>query len=133
MCERERRGQRHGVGRCCRSAGRVRGFVQPWMLLLLLEKPGHGYELMDRLARAGEMPDPDPGLLYRTLRLMEDEGFVTSAWDTEGNGPARRLYEVTGEGVEFLHAWAATIRQTRDSLEQFLTGYKARFPDKAQG
>jgi PadR family transcriptional regulator, regulatory protein PadR len=128
----EVRGWRHGAGRCCRAAGRVRGFVQPWLLLLLLEKPSHGYELMDRLARAGEMPDPDPGLLYRTLRLMEEEGLVTSAWNTEGSGPARRLYQVTDEGVEFLHAWAATIRQTRDSLNEFLTGYGARFPDQAR-
>jgi PadR family transcriptional regulator, regulatory protein PadR len=132
MCEGDGRRGRYGSGRCCRSAGQVRGFVQPWLLLLLLDKPSHGYELMDRLAGVGEMPDPDPGMLYRTLRLMEEEGMVASTWDTEGNGPARRLYQVTGEGIDFLHAWAATIRQTRDSLEQFLAGYGARFPDRAE-
>jgi len=28
------------------SGSRVRGFIQPWLLLLLLQKPSHGYELM---------------------------------------------------------------------------------------
>jgi poly-beta-hydroxybutyrate-responsive repressor len=105
----------------------VRGFVQPWLLLLLLQKPAHGYELMDRLAQGEETPDTDPGFLYRTLRQLEEDGLVRSSWDTEGRGPARRLYEVTPEGVEYLHAWAVNIRQTRQRLDRFLTEYERHF------
>lgn len=113
---------------CCRSAGRVHGFVQPWLLLLLLQKPCHGYELMERLEQDEEVPCADPGLLYRTLRQMEDEGLVNSTWETEGRGPARRLYEVTPAGVDHLHAWAVRIRRTRKRLDRFLREYEARFP-----
>ena len=107
--------------------GRVRGFVQPWLLLLLLEKPTHGYDLMERLAGEDGMPDADAGLLYRTLRQFERQGLVESTWDTDVPGPARRRYQVTGEGVEYLHAWALNIRRIRERLDRFLSAYDERF------
>jgi poly-beta-hydroxybutyrate-responsive repressor len=110
----------------------VRGFIQPWLLLLLLQKPSHGYELMERLAHDEETPDTDPGMLYRTLRQIEEDGLVKSSWDTEGKGPARRLYEVTPEGVEYLHTWAINIRRTRNRLDRFLTVYETHFQEGRQ-
>jgi len=95
-------------------------------LLLLADRPAHGYELMERLGQ-GNDPGADPGLLYRTLRQFEAEGLVRSSWDTEGHGAARRVYEITVEGIEYLHAWAVNIRRTRDRLERFLAEYESRF------
>ncbi|MGI6206675.1 MAG: PadR family transcriptional regulator [Anaerolineae bacterium] len=123
---------RHGHGRRgrLRPEGRVRRFLQPWLLLLLVEKPSHGYELMERLAQDPNAPEGDPGVLYPLLRRMEAEGLVRSAWDTESKGPARRLYEVTPEGVEYLHAWAVSIRTTRDRLDAFLNAYASHFEEE---
>jgi len=104
----------------------VRSFIQPRLLLLLAEKPAHGYELMERLGQE-EDPGADPGLLCRTLRHFEEEGLVRSSWDTEGRGAARRVYEVTDEGIDYLHAWAVNIRRTRERLERFLSDYAAHF------
>ncbi|NLG28927.1 MAG: hypothetical protein GX557_13520, partial [Chloroflexi bacterium] len=87
----------------------------------------HGYELLERLTAEAGMPGVDPGLLYRTLRQMESDGLLRSEWDTAGQGPARRLYEVTSEGVDFLHAWAGRVRLIRARLERFLEQYEARF------
>jgi len=100
------------------------------LLLLLLQKPSYGYELMERLSQDKEMPGADPGLLYRTLRQLEREGMVRSSWDTEGKGPARRLYEVTPEGIEYLHTWTINIRSTRNRLDRFLTEYESYFQSK---
>lgn len=110
---------------CC--GGRVRGFLQPRLLLLLAQQPDYGYALLERLSREEEMPAVDPGLLYRTLRQMEREDLVRSTWDTEGQGPARRRYEVTPEGLERLHAWAVRIAQTRQRLDHFLERYHTYF------
>ena len=79
---------------------------------------------MERLARDADAPTADPGLVYRTLRQLEDDGLVRSSWDTEGHGPARRLYQVTPEGMEFLNTWAVNIRQTRQQLDRFLSEYE---------
>jgi len=109
----------------------VLGFVQPWLLLLLSRKSAHGYELMDRLGREENTP-ADPALLYRTMRQFEEEGLVRSTWDTEGAGPARRIYEITAEGLDYLHAWSVNIQRLRDRLDGFLAEYRQQFPLEGQ-
>jgi len=130
MCSCHDKGQGGSLGPCCQPGGRVRGFIKPWLLLLLLQKPSYGYELMERLSQDNEMPDADPGFLYRTMRQLEKEELVRSSWDTEGKGPARRLYEVTPEGIEFLHTWTINIRSTRNRLDRFLAEYESHFKSK---
>jgi PadR family transcriptional regulator PadR len=114
---------------CCspEPGSRIRGFIQPWILLLLSERPSHGYELLERLHAGLSETPTDTALLYRTLRQMEAEGLVSSAWETGGAGPARRLYEMTGEGVGCLHAWASNLRRTRERLDEFIAVYEERF------
>lgn len=109
----------------CRG-GQIQGFVRPRLLLQLSKKPAHGYELLEVLENEG-VPTPDPSTLYRTLRQFEEDGLVESTWDTSGGGPARRVYELTDQGVDFLHAWAVNIRRTRERLGKFLAEYEARF------
>ena len=117
----------HDEGPCGRHhGGRVRSFIQPSLLLLLAQKAAHGYELMERLAQ-DEDAGADPGLLYRTLRQFEEDGLVRSSWDTEGRGPARRVYEITEDGLDYLHAWAVDVRRTQARLERFLADYEGHF------
>jgi PadR family transcriptional regulator, regulatory protein PadR len=129
MCHSHEHG--HPGGGCCgSSSGKITGFMQPWLLLLLSEKPAHGYQLSDKLNQKKDTAGIDPGFLYKTLRQFEEDGLVKSAWDTEGSGPARRVYQITKDGVEYLHRWAEHIRETRDRLGRFLESYSAHFnPD----
>ena len=63
---------------------RVERFVEPSLLLLLRERPMHGYELIERLpVVAGPEARVDVGNLYRVLRALEDEGIVRSEWSAE--------------------------------------------------
>lgn len=114
---------------CCspEPGSRIRGFIQPWILLLLSEKPSHGYELLERLHEGSPETPADTALLYRTLRQMEADALVRSSWETGGGGPARRLYEMTSEGVACLHGWAANLRRTRDRLDEFMAVYRKCF------
>jgi PadR family transcriptional regulator PadR len=116
----------HGHGRGCRCSRQVRGFIQPSLLLQLAKKAAHGYELMDSLRSAQGMENlADPGMLYRTLRQFEEDELVISTWDTEGRGPARRVYQITDAGREYLEWWATDIRKTRAQLDQFLAEYES--------
>lgn len=109
-----------GLGR------RTKRFVQPSLLLLLRERAGHGYELMERLQKAG-LADGllNPSVVYRGLREMEEWGWVTSRWDTEGSGPSRRVYRLTGKGEKVLHDWTGEVDELRSTLNRFLELYKA--------
>ena len=129
MCE----GGRRSAEGCRCQGGRMRGFVQPRLLLQLVKKPAHGYELMEVLGAGADGSAPDPGTLYRTLRSLEEDGLVRSAWETGDAGPARRVYELTDQGIEYLHAWAASIRGTRAQLDRFLADYEQHFPIHSGG
>jgi PadR family transcriptional regulator PadR len=114
-------------GECQCKVERVPNFTLPRLLLELAKKTSHGYELIERLSREGNVA-PDPGNFYRMLRSLEEDGLVCSTWETQGSGPARRVYELSDLGMEFLQAWAATIHQTHQSLSRFLADYETLFP-----
>lgn len=122
----------HDHRHCHCRGGHIQGFVRPRLLLHLSRERAHGYQLLEVL-ESENLPTPDPSTLYRTLRQFEEEGLVRSTWDTEGGGPARRVYELTDEGEEYLHAWAVSIRQTRRRLTEFLEAYEVRFGMNDEG
>ncbi len=122
MCSDDHSGHKE----CHCKIERIPNFTQPRLLLELAKRPAHGYELIERLEQEGVV-NPDPGNFYRMLRSLEEEGLVCSNWDTQNTGPARRVYELTDQGQEFLHTWAVIIRQTYKSLNQFLTDYEILF------
>jgi PadR family transcriptional regulator, regulatory protein PadR len=99
-----------------------KNFLRPAILLLLRENPAHGYDLLERLQALG-FRRSDPGGLYRTLRALEDQGFVRSSWESSGSGPDRRIYEITRAGGEELHALASALSAGRDTLDAFLSRY----------
>src|ERR1700749_1683001 len=69
------------------------------VLALIAEAPRHGYELIKELEdRTGGAYRPSPGVIYPTLALLEDEGFIRPAVGEAG----RKLYEATDAGREAL-------------------------------
>ena len=76
------------------------------VLALIAEQPRHGYELIKELEdRTGGAYRPSPGVIYPTLSLLEDEGFIRPAAGDAG----RKLYEATDEGREALAANQAGV------------------------
>jgi poly-beta-hydroxybutyrate-responsive repressor len=102
---------------------RVERFVEPSLLLLLRERPLHGYELIDRLPELAGEGRIDVGNLYRLLRALEAEGLVTSEWSAELPGPAKRTYELTPEGRRLLDRWAEALREAQQDVQNFLDRY----------
>lgn len=109
--------------------GHMRGFIQPNLLLLLLKKPAHGYELMEILSKK-DIAGIDPGNLYRTLRSLEKNNYVRSSWEIGDTGPSRRIYEITEQGVEYLNGWVERIRRTRSRLANFLEDFEKVLKEK---
>jgi poly-beta-hydroxybutyrate-responsive repressor len=105
-------------------SARVERFVEPSLLLLLRERPLHGYELLDRLPELGVEGRVDIGNLYRLLRALEEEGLVSSEWSDELPGPAKRTYELTAEGRRVLDTWAEALQRARGTIATFLDRYE---------
>ena len=102
---------------------RVERFVEPSLLLLLRERPLHGYELIERLPEVAGEGRIDVGNLYRLLRSLEAEGLVSSEWSAELPGPAKRTYELSDEGRLLLDRWAEALRQAQNDVQGFLDRY----------
>ncbi len=103
---------------------RVERFVEPSILLLLRERPLHGYELIERLPELAGEGRIDVGNLYRLLRALEAEDLVSSEWSAELPGPAKRTYELTPEGRRLLDRWAEALREAQSDVQSFLDRYE---------
>lgn len=97
-------------------------FLQPCLLLLIAECPGHGYDLLDRLAAFGFARDP--GGLYRTLRSLEREELVRSEWQLSLAGPGRRRYELTPVGHARLRSAAVALEEMSQLVDLYLERYR---------
>ena len=103
-------GPGHGRHRGHRGGGLGRFFEQGDLRLVILrlieEKPRHGYEIIKAIEeRTAGAYIPSPGVIYPTLTLLEDQGYVrvTAAEGT------KRLHEITDEGRAFLDTERAAV------------------------
>ena len=72
-----------------------RGEVRSAVLLLLVEQPRHGYEIMQELEQRSEGGwQPSPGSIYPTLQQLADEGLVESR--PEGG---KNIFTITDTGT----------------------------------
>lgn len=91
------------------------------ILLLLTERPKHGYALLDELSqRTGGELELGPSSLYYTLGRLEDAGLIREVDVTDSDEPhdaQRRYYALTAAGREQLADFVVTmeeaIRQAR--------------------
>lgn len=91
------------------------------ILLLLTERPKHGYALLDELSqRTGGELELGPSSLYYTLGRLEDAGLIREVDVSDSDEPhdaQRRYYALTAAGREQLADFVVTmeeaIRQAR--------------------
>ena len=98
---------RHGEGRHGRR-GRFfeQGDLRYVLLQLLADKPSHGYELIKEIEdRLGGSYSPSPGIIYPTLTLLEELGYIRAV-QSEG---ARKAFEITDEGRAALNDNKRTV------------------------
>jgi len=99
-------------------------FLEVCLLLLLYDEIGYGYGLVEQLASFGFSEDDlNVSTLYRTLRKMEKEGLVTSSWEEGGQGPKRRVYEITVNGKNELDQWIRILKVRKSRIESLIIKY----------
>jgi poly-beta-hydroxybutyrate-responsive repressor len=97
--------------------------MEPFVMVLLAGGAAHGYAIVGELAQLGITNGAvDVGQVYRTLRDLEEAGYVRSSWMT-GTGPARRDYELTDAGHAALDEWAAVMKERARLLAEFQARY----------
>jgi poly-beta-hydroxybutyrate-responsive repressor len=104
--------------------GKKDRFMQPSILMGLYTKPSYGYELIQNIQRFGFIEgSAPPGMIYRHLRQMEEDGLVSSEWETRDVGPAKRIYQLTEEGKQMLGLWIEYIENQVGNLNELIRQY----------
>jgi DNA-binding PadR family transcriptional regulator len=117
-----------------------RGAVRDALLVVLAERPMHGYELITELeARSSGRWRPSPGSIYPALTRLEEQGLLTAeeldekkvfsltargreareALDVDGTVPTPARWRETGEGDGALRALPAEIAGQARQLRRF--------------
>jgi len=102
-------GGRGGLGRFF-----AHGDLRLVILNLIAEKPRHGYEIIKAIEdQVGGAYSPSPGVVYPTLTMLEELGYVVVTAAEAG----KKLHEITDQGRAFLDA----NRQTLDAITARMT------------
>jgi PadR family transcriptional regulator PadR len=135
----KRKEEKMGKGKACKSGpgkdvpaaadkrAMPRRFLLPSIMLLLAEKPSHGYALLEKLVELGvaEKRLPLP-IVYRELLQLEGKRLAAFSFaKPEGRGPARKVYHLTEKGRKELSSWAASMQDVRDFIDEFQIRFMA--------
>ena len=119
---------RHGRGEGRRGRGKGlrrlfdHGDLHIMVLSLVAKKPSYGYEIIKDIQEASNgLYVPSPGVIYPTLTLLEEQGFLESQI-VERN---RKSFTITVEGAEHL-------AQNKE-IEAMITRKLAKARDMQQG
>ena len=123
-----RHGHRHGgFGRGFGGGGRFfdHGELRHVVLALLAEQPRHGYDIIRAIdQRTGGAYVPSPGVIYPTLQLLEDVGYIAPATGEV----ARNSYQITPQGRAFLDENSALIGDIMSRMQRLGRSQAAAFP-----
>jgi len=107
---------------CTCAMGHLYRFIEPVLLLMIRERGRtYGYNLSNELTKyAFTDAEIERAALYRTLKILETNGFVVSEWDVAGSGPARKQYSLTKQGERHLRQWAQVLNKVGKSMAHFV-------------
>ncbi|GIJ33608.1 PadR family transcriptional regulator [Micromonospora sediminimaris] len=87
--------------------------------LVALRRPDYGYALLQRLTGHGFPVDANT--LYPLLRRLEEQGLLTSEWNTEESRP-RKFYRTSDSGEQVLRRLLADLAAVQTSLTTLIEG-----------
>ena len=117
------------VEESCLGAMPLRGLLRLVILCIIKEKPTYGGEIHRRIKEQFRIDVPK-ALVYTLLRRMEKRGLVVSTWDVRGSGPARRMYTITGEGLDHLLKASKRLRRAIPIIEAIISAVEGADIDK---
>jgi len=111
---------------CKGKAPNIKRFMEISLLLLLAQEESHGYILAEKLTNFGFSKDElNIGTLYRTLRKMEKDSYIISKWKEGGQGPKKRVYQITETGKNMLTQLIEMLKNRKQRIEKLIGSYES--------
>ena len=77
-----------------------KGVLEICVLTLISKKDMYGYEIVQNISKVIEVNE---GTIYTILRRLKKEGYFETYILESNEGPARKYYKITPEGIESLN------------------------------
>jgi PadR family transcriptional regulator PadR len=103
----------------------LRGVLDSAVLAVIGEQDGYGYDVVRRLRAAG-LTEVGDASVYGTLRRLHRAGALSSFVMPSDEGPHRRYYRITDQGVEQLAEARATWGEFATALNGLLVPVRPR-------
>ena len=104
---------------CCHTDAPLKGLLHIAIIDLIKDKPTHGGEIYQAIKEKFKIDAPR-GIIYALLRRMEDDSLIISNWNIQESGPARRIYHITEDGLEYLKCSLERLRRAGQMIHILL-------------
>jgi PadR family transcriptional regulator PadR len=98
-----------------------RGSLELCILAILSRGRRYGYDIVQALSGEEGLIIKE-GTIYPLLNRLRNESLVDAEWQPSPQGPKRKYYRLTPEGVRRLEAMRWQWRRFADDVEQILAG-----------
>lgn len=103
------------------SSDVIRGYSDPIILFLLLEKDSYGYEVSKNIRDVSEdkyvMKETT---LYSAFNRLQKNGYIESYYGDETQGKRRTYYRITDLGRVYYREKYAEWKLTKDVISRFM-------------
>lgn len=108
--------------KCACKGGNLDRFIQPMILLILMDEPDTGYGIFKKVGEFSMFREekPDATGIYRYLRIMEERGLLEQYEHKEAENKYKMKYRITGEGKECLVHWKGTLTRYAESIKELV-------------
>ncbi|WP_026506391.1 PadR family transcriptional regulator [Butyrivibrio sp. MC2013] len=86
-------------------------------IIILKELETHdlyGYEIVKKISQI--LPDTLESTIYAVLRRLKNDGLAQIYYGDESDGPTRKYYTLTKDGIEKLRLQMVSIKETFEIL-----------------
>ncbi len=80
----------------------LKGILDGCVLAVIDKETVYGYELSEKLQRAG-LKDVSEGTIYPVLLRLQKNGFIAGEMQPSESGPNRKYYSLTEKGKDALN------------------------------
>ncbi|MDE3282223.1 PadR family transcriptional regulator [Lacticaseibacillus parahuelsenbergensis] len=98
----------------------LKGILQGCVLVILSRGEYYGYTLSQELEKYG-FAEISKGTIYPLLMALEKKGLITSQLRPSPDGPARKYYQVTSDGMVARHDFVEEWHRLTQHVTQLLT------------
>ncbi|MBQ8663434.1 MAG: PadR family transcriptional regulator [Eubacterium sp.] len=113
--------------KCACKGDNLDRFIQPIVLLILLEEADTGYGILKKMSNFSMFRDsrPDATGVYRYLRTMAQKGLLEQFEYKEDENKYKMKYRITEEGKSCLANWENTLSGYAEAIIELVTFMKS--------